>query len=368
MKILIRVGSGDWNPVDHKQGAPEIELQKLIVESPGLLPAEDLEVKFVVAVPEVELASPRGGSVYADILAFSNDGDIAIVECKRADNTDAKRKVIGQILEYASYLWKMNYEQLDSRIKKANWKNFHQSPSEVEGKSLAELFDAVTEEWDEENFRSRIGDSLEKGKFLLIVAVDEINDELKQAVKYLNESGKPAYSLYALEMRRFETGDIKILIPHLHPEAPQPTPRPQPIWDEESFFDDAMNKVDERTLSTLRELYAFSKDLGGVIWGTGKGGTFSASIILGSKPVKLYTIQSSGKRNWLNKKGLTELGVDKALIVEYIHRLKSLGLDENKNWDSLKYPEFNTSILNDDEKLASFKEATLKLKKALAQS
>ena len=63
-----------------------------------------------------------------------------------------------------------------------------------------------------------------------------------------------------------------------------------------------------------------------------------------------------------------ELGVDKALIMEYIRHLKSLGfpLDENNHWN--RYVEFDISILNDDEKFASFKEETLKFKNMLAQS
>lgn len=54
------------------------------------------------------------GSGFTDLLAFTADGDIVRVECKLEANTEIKRKVIGQILEYAAFLWQMSYEELAS--------------------------------------------------------------------------------------------------------------------------------------------------------------------------------------------------------------------------------------------------------------
>lgn len=56
-----------------------------------------------------ELGLP--GSGVTDILAFSPQGDIALIECKLAANQESKRKVIGQILEYAAYLWKCSMKK-----------------------------------------------------------------------------------------------------------------------------------------------------------------------------------------------------------------------------------------------------------------
>ena len=103
---------------------------------------------LVFAVSEFGL--PGSGST--DVLAFSAQGDIAIVECKLAANPEIKRKVIGQILEYAAYLWKMNYEQVDNRIQ------------QMKGKSLAELVaESIAGGWDEELFRDGIRETLDKG-------------------------------------------------------------------------------------------------------------------------------------------------------------------------------------------------------------
>lgn len=199
--------SKKWRPLASKTYTDEEELKKLLVESPEILPTEDLAVSFVVAVPEFGL-----GSGAADMVMFSIEGDIAIVECKLDKNPEIKRKVIGQIFEYASYLWGRSYEQVDSYVR------------EKQGKSLAELVkDKAEGDWDEENFRDRVKSSLEKGNFFLIVAVDKINEELKRTVQYFNQCLNSGYSFYALEMRHFKGENSEILIPHLHPESLPPS-------------------------------------------------------------------------------------------------------------------------------------------------
>lgn len=212
--------SEKWQTLSSKTYTDEEELKKLLVESPEILPTEDLEVSFVVAIPEFGL-----GSGAADIVMFSIEGDVAIVECKLEKNPEIKRKVIGQIFEYASYLWRMSYEQIDLRV------------HEKHGKSLAELVrDKTKGEWDEENFRYKVRSSLEKGNFFLIIAVDKINEELKRTVQYFNQCLNSEYSFYALEMRHFKGENNEILIPHLHPEAQLPPSRASPPVSEEAFL------------------------------------------------------------------------------------------------------------------------------------
>ncbi|NOX54984.1 MAG: hypothetical protein GXP27_11225, partial [Planctomycetes bacterium] len=105
MKILVRSEkSTRWEAADAVTPKAEVELQNLLIESPFLIPIEEMRdgvSPLVFAVGEFALP----GSGATDILAFSADGDIAIMECKLAANPESRRKVIGQILEYASFLW-----------------------------------------------------------------------------------------------------------------------------------------------------------------------------------------------------------------------------------------------------------------------
>ena len=112
MKILVRNNEAKrWEPADLVSAKAEVELQNLLIESPFLIPIDEIREgvsPLVFAVGEFGLP----GSGNTDVLAFSADGDIAIVECKLAANSESRRKVIGQILEYASYLWGMGYQEL----------------------------------------------------------------------------------------------------------------------------------------------------------------------------------------------------------------------------------------------------------------
>ena len=116
MKILVRGNkTRRWELTEPVATKAETELQHLLIESPSLIPISDIREDIsplVIAVDEFGLP----GSGNTDLLAFTADGDIAIIECKLATNPDSKRKVIGQILEYASFLWGMSYQEVDGRI------------------------------------------------------------------------------------------------------------------------------------------------------------------------------------------------------------------------------------------------------------
>ena len=211
MKILIRDNETKERKIAESIKAKvEAELQKLLIESPSLIPIDEIRERvspLVFAIDEFGLP----GSGNTDIISFSPDGDIAIIECKLATNPDAKRKVIGQILEYAAYLWKMSYDELNVRIRK------------LRGKDLVELIqESIAGEWDEESFRNGINQSLKNGSFILIIVVDEVNEELKRIIRYINECSESAFSLHAIEMRRFKSENIEILVPHLYGVSTKP--------------------------------------------------------------------------------------------------------------------------------------------------
>ena len=212
MRILIRdADSKKWKFAETMKAKAESELQKLLVESPSLVTIDEIREgvsSLVYAVSEFGL--PGSGST--DVLAFTSQGDIAVIECKLAANPEIKRKVIGQILEYAAYLWKMSYEQVDNRIQ------------QLKGKSLAEsIAESIAGEWDEELFRDGVRQTLENGSFILVIVVDEINEELRRIVRYLNECSKSAFSLHALEMNRFQADKTEVLVPYLYGASTKPT-------------------------------------------------------------------------------------------------------------------------------------------------
>jgi len=343
VRILIRnTGSEEWKGIEPIRAA-EIELQRLLIKSPEILPVEDLNVTFIVAVSEFGL-----GAGFADILAFGADGDIAIIECKRADNPEVKRKVIGQIFEYAGYLWRMTYEEVDERIR------------QTQNKSLAEMVkEKVNSEWNEENFRTAVGNSLANGKFSLIVAVDQINEELKHTIEYLNECGDSSYSIHAVEMQRYREGNTEVVIPRLFPQSRPKArvPVPPPTWEE--YVKVLKENQPEDVVEVIEGLHHWATSdevmkIGGrVRFGVGKEP--SLLFYLQGLPTSIFSISARSGRLYLDYGGFSRR-LDEEIVSEF-HRMHGLNIPN----DFSRYPpiKIGDAFLGQTDTIEKFKKAVI---------
>lgn len=262
MKILMREDKNkEWELVESNAYAAENELQELLAASPNIISMDEIRPgagPLVAAVREFSL--PVG---YIDILAFTARGDIAIIECKLAKNTQAKREVIGQILDYAAHIWDMNYEELD------------QSIQNMTNKSLADFVHEQSNDpdWAEEEFRANVRSALEQGNFILTIAVNEINEELNRIVRYVNSAGNPAFSFAALEMRRFHKSSIEMLVPHVfgptHSASSSKPPSLGQKWSELSVFE-AIRAKEPVAESVAKQILDWAKSrMLRITWGQG---------------------------------------------------------------------------------------------------
>jgi hypothetical protein len=137
----------------------EYKLRDRIWESPSLLPGFDGPAAAAKEVPV-----RRAGS--ADVVVVNAEGEIAIVECKRATNPESRRSVIGQVFEYAAGLWKLDYSGFERLLKSR-------------GTLLTEPFEE-TRGWKSGSFRRAVSRNLEAGDFRLFIAVDEMTETLKK--------------------------------------------------------------------------------------------------------------------------------------------------------------------------------------------
>lgn len=195
MGILIRAQGGKWQSVEKVGFKNESELQELLYGSPELL-AEDGN-GIVVFARECSLP----GSGYTDLIGVDVQGEILIVETKLARNREIRREVIGQVLEYAAYLWQMSFEDFNQRFVAR------------EGRSILDLLADKAPEIDREELRNRIAANLATGKFNLLIAVDEINPELDKIIAYLSGRGS-GLNLEALEFETYKHGTMDLLVPH----------------------------------------------------------------------------------------------------------------------------------------------------------
>jgi len=354
MKILIRrQGENKWDSLSYKGFTEEAGLQKLLFEEPDIIPIEDLSDASLAPIRLMlkEVGLPGSGST--DLVGIDAKGNIYIMETKLAKNPEAKRQVIGQILEYAAYMHEKGFDWLDSVVKKQK------------GVSLSEYFEHQNDpNWDKETFEQNIADNLASGTFKLFIVVDEINSDLQRIINYMRNVLK--VEIYALELKYFKdaTG-MEILVPTMHGgKRPPPPPPPPGTW--ERFREDAEKRVDEDTLKTLEELYKFSCQIGRVDFGRGKVyKTFRLWLPYKDGVLNLYVARSDARGSWFGFKTMLRKGVKKELIQEFIRNLKSLGFPLDENNHAERYPQFDVTILNEKEKLSKFKQYVKELKEKL---
>lgn len=196
--ILVRSSDAKWREPEVTAYENEAALQQLVAESPDLLSGQDL-----ATVPEFWI--PGVGS--ADIVGVAADGSITIVECKLRANPEIRREVVGQVLAYAGGLWQMRYE------------DFANTWSLRSGSALLEHVAKKTGAVDLDEVRVGVETSLRSGVFTLVIVVDDITDELKRIIEWLNVMTRDEVSVLALELQYLKEGSIEILVPRLYGEA-----------------------------------------------------------------------------------------------------------------------------------------------------
>ena len=353
MRILIRNSkTKEWKFAESIRAKAEAELQKLLVESPSLVPVDEIREGFsplIFAVSEFGLPGSRN----TDVLAFSADGDISIIECKLAINPESKRRVIGQILEYAAYLWEMDYDEVNARIR------------HLKDKDLSELVEgAVAAGWDEESFRDGLKQSLESGSFILIIVVDEINEDLKRTIRYVNECSESAFSLHALEMRRFQTDFVEILIPHLYGASSKAPETKRKQWTEEEFFRVLGEKTaDPKVVTVAEELHKWAKKEADRIWlGTGiETGSITFHYLKDGKTISVFTIYTNGRIS-LNY-GWLSTQIDRKTMKEFHKLIHEIPSFERIPADFSKWPTIRVAdAFINQESIDKFKQAVLWLR------
>lgn len=281
MGVLVKRKGGEWREAKLFRYSDERELQKMLHNSPQLIPVQGELTKTRIFIDEAGLA----GAGCTDLIGVDNDGEIYLVECKLATNPQIRREVIGQILEYASYLWELSYEDFDTLFVKRK------------GETLKALLTGTAiEGWEFETFRDAITENLKAGNFHLIIAVDEMNEQLEEIIGFLRKRGA-GVRLQAIELERYVEDDAEILVPHLHGETFQfPVGEHKRVaWGSESFFAEAKKKLNEERLTALTRLYEFSKQqTDWLSWG--KGTTYGSVSIHIDRISKrsLYALTTNG--------------------------------------------------------------------------
>jgi hypothetical protein len=364
MKVIWRQKDKDWEIAFGKSYKDEAQLQSFLAEYPSMIPFEDVSEEILhprVMLKEVGL--PGSGST--DIVGVDESGGITVLECKLATNPEVKRKVIGQVLEYAAFLWRKPYGFLDE----VSELRLHKPLAEA---MRASLSDELLQDWSEADFVQSASDRLQSGDFQIVVAVDAINDELRKTIEYLTE-GPSRLQIYALELTYFASGEQEILVPHLHGSiAAAATPsRATSTWDAERFFADVdRRKLPEEEVDRVRQLLEFCGEAADrTWWGHGKEtGSFTFHLVKEGQTVSIFSVFSDGRLQvnfgWLRERAPADVLISYRDRLHAIPTLKNLPLREDFN----SWPTFRLrATLSTTEELDAFKAAVLWLRDRLLE-
>ncbi len=184
-----------FNKGDQGLNYNEKWLQNLLERQPGLLPINQIgEAAFSSMVPVCTELPMQAGRM--DNLFVTPRGEIAIVECKLWRNPEARRTVVGQILDYASEMTTWSYKKFDDQIKAAR---------QVDG-STQSLFEIVSaaDETDEVSFHDAVSRNLARGRFLLLIVGDGIREGLETIAQYMTKHASLHFRLAIIELALFE--------------------------------------------------------------------------------------------------------------------------------------------------------------------
>ena len=187
-------------------------LQKIIHKNPQILPIDDIESGFA---PLISLGREISTSVgYIDNLYISPNGYLTIVETKLWRNPEAKREVVGQIIDYAKELTNWNFTKLNDGVKNSSQLYNNNSKGIIE---LIKDFEKI-EEHEEYKIIDNIERNLKRGRFLLLIVGDGIRESVEEMVDFLSNTPQIQFTLGLVELQFYKNPNVEgelIAIPNL---------------------------------------------------------------------------------------------------------------------------------------------------------
>lgn len=218
-RIYLVGPDGRLNDMTEEPYDNEAALQTLIEKYPKLLAGEQINersprrwllIKREMGVAAGEEESDRWS---LDHLFVDQDGIPTLVEIKRSTDTRIRRKVVGQMLDYAANA--VVYWPIE-KIRQSFFDTCHEL-NENPKKKLIELLDPQ-DETDEEDlieaFWNTVKQNLNASRIRMVFLADEIPGELRRIVEFLDEQMSEV-DVFAIEVKQFKGEGLTTLVPTL---------------------------------------------------------------------------------------------------------------------------------------------------------
>ena len=182
-------------------GMDESSLRDLLFQFPRSLPVAAIDAAYSDPVSVCrELSTPAG---YVDALYINALGRLILAEFKLWRNPQARREVIGQILDYTKELASWNYEDLQREVSRALGRK---------GNVPYELVRAQTPGVDEAEFVDNISRHLRRGEFLLLIIGDGIREGVENIVHFVQSHSGLHFNLALVEAALYRDTAGRIIV------------------------------------------------------------------------------------------------------------------------------------------------------------
>lgn len=286
-KIFHLDESGHLSELDEAPFDLEDEFQALLADHPDLLPGDQIDPetprRWLLVTREAAVATDS--TTWAlDHLFVDQDAIPTLVEVKRGSNPELRRKVVGQMLDYAASApisWPAGTLRIlyESRCQK-------QQLDPMEGLHAALGDDLVPEE-----YWARVDENLKSRRLRLLFVTDRMVPELRRVVEFLNQSMADVEVL-AVEVRRYVGKGPSTLVPVVHgqtlaaEEKKAATWIPGPRWTEDRLLDELERKRGAEARTVAAALIAWAKQHADQFyWGRGRidGSVYPEFLVGGGK-------------------------------------------------------------------------------------
>lgn len=179
-------------------------LRDRLFAHPEALPLAGIDASYADSVPICRELRTTAGPI--DALFANKHGLLTVLECKLWRNPEARREVVGQVLDYARALAGLSYEDLSIRVNAA---------LRSEGNRLFNLVRERHPELTEHTWVDQVSRNLAQGRFLLLVAGDGIREGVVAITEQLQRGVGLRFHFGLVEVAVFVKGGLTILQPRL---------------------------------------------------------------------------------------------------------------------------------------------------------
>jgi len=176
-------------------------IQELAFNHPSCLPVSEIDRAYEQLVPVcMELNTPAGP---LDALYVTPTGRLVILEAKLWRNPEARRKVVAQILDYAKEFSRWDYEDLQRET------------SRKLGRKGNALFELVAEKYPDTNeaqFVDEVQQSLEQGRFLLLILGDGIREGAAAIADFIGSVGSLEFTFGLVELALYKDDTVGMVV------------------------------------------------------------------------------------------------------------------------------------------------------------